>query len=188
MFHQRRTLTDLFLRPNRRYYEQLGVELGNSTLTETNVGDAKRVADLLACDAIHLTGGNTYRFLRWLQATDLLGALRKYTLGGGVLVGTSAGSLLMTRDISIAQLSPDDASLGPTSRKAAGPCRLFSFGRTTKRPELDLKSMTYLSGIIPRLACPDGSGHRSPWLIDMIGDVKVFRYGRSTPDLLLRGA
>lgn len=84
----------------------------------------------------------------------------------------------MTRDISIAQLSPDDASLGPTSRKALGLVDFQFWPHYQKGQELDLKSMTYLSGISHVLACPDGSGvivhHDS---IDMIGDVKVFRYG-----------
>lgn len=163
----------------RKYYEQLGVELDHY-VDEDNVGDATRIADLLACDAIHLTGGSTYRFLRWLQATDLLGALRKYALGGGVLIGTSAGSLLMTRDISIAQLSPDDASQGPPSLAALGLVGFQFWPHYQLGQELDPRAMSFLANASHVLACPDGSGVIvQDDSIDTIGHVKVFRYGKT---------
>ncbi len=63
--------------------------------------------DLLACDAIHLSGGDTFYFLHWLRTRHLLATLREYVAGGGVLIGVSAGSILMTPDISSARLCGD---------------------------------------------------------------------------------
>ena len=59
---------------------------------------------LLSCDAIHLSGGNTYYFLHWLRKRKMLEPLRQYVKHGGVLVGVSAGSMLMSPDISICPL------------------------------------------------------------------------------------
>jgi dipeptidase E len=54
---------------------------------------------LFACEAVHLAGGNTFRFLYWLRERGLIEPLRKYAAHGGVLIGVSAGAILMTRDI-----------------------------------------------------------------------------------------
>jgi len=59
---------------------------------------------LLSCDAIHLSGGNTYYFLHWLRKREMLEPLRQYVKQGGVLIGVSAGSILMSPDISICPL------------------------------------------------------------------------------------
>lgn len=61
-----------------------------------------------ACDAIHLTGGNTYYSLHWLRKRKLIKRLREYVAWGGVLVGVSAGAILMTEDISTAALCGDE--------------------------------------------------------------------------------
>jgi len=63
---------------------------------------------LLSCDAIHLSGGNTYYFLHWLRKRGMLEPLRQYVKRGGMLVGVSAGSILMSPDISICPLYVDE--------------------------------------------------------------------------------
>jgi dipeptidase E len=63
---------------------------------------------LLSCDAIHLSGGNTYYFLHWLRKRKMLLPLRRYVKKGGVLIGVSAGSILMTPDISTSALCGDE--------------------------------------------------------------------------------
>jgi dipeptidase E len=63
---------------------------------------------LLSCDAVHLSGGNTYYFLHWLRKREMLEPLRQYVKRGGVLVGVSAGSILMSPDISISPLYGDE--------------------------------------------------------------------------------
>ena len=69
---------------------------------------------LLDCDAIHLSGGNTYYFLHWLRRRNMMGTLIQYVSQGGVLIGVSAGSILMTPDISTSALCGDEVMEGET--------------------------------------------------------------------------
>lgn len=69
--------------------------------------DPDLLEPLFACDAIHLSGGNTYYFLYWLQQRGLQERLRHYANHQGVLIGTSAGAIIMTPKISSAQLCGD---------------------------------------------------------------------------------
>ncbi len=71
------------------------------------------LAALWECDAIHLSGGNTFYFLHWLQERQLLAPLREYVAKGGVLIGVSAGAMLMTPNITSASYS-DDIPLSDT--------------------------------------------------------------------------
>ena len=77
--------------------------------------DAKMTDRLLACDAIHLSGGNTYRFLHSVRKRRFGPVLREYAMQGGALIGVSAGSILMTPSIRTAGLYPDDNSDGLTN-------------------------------------------------------------------------
>ena len=56
---------------------------------------------LLACDAIHLSGGDTFYFLHWLRRRGMLSVLQRYVADGGLLIGVSAGAILMTANIGI---------------------------------------------------------------------------------------
>jgi len=91
--------------PQRRSYAALGASLEYFGLEES--GDATRVNELFERDAIHLSGGNTFRFLHWLRAHQLVERLRDYARNGGTLIGVSAGSILMTPDIGTASLCGD---------------------------------------------------------------------------------
>jgi dipeptidase E len=60
--------------------------------------------DILANDIIYLAGGNTFYFLYLLQKRNLLHVLREYANNGGILVGVSAGSIIMAKSIIAATL------------------------------------------------------------------------------------
>ena len=91
----------------RAYYAALGLQL--DVYFEIDVDyRPETLPQLLACDAIHLSGGNTFHFLYWLQARQLLAPLRTYAAQGGVLIGTSAGAILLTPDINTALLCGDE--------------------------------------------------------------------------------
>lgn len=101
----------------RAYYAQLGMTL--PVYFEVDEAyDPNRLKALLACDAIHLTGGNTYYFLHWLRKRDMLVPLRQYVARGGVLIGVSAGAILMTPDITTAALCGDEPLEGETDLAA----------------------------------------------------------------------
>jgi dipeptidase E len=70
--------------------------------------EPSRNAGLFACDAIHLTGGNTFQFLYWLRQRGLVSDLQRYVAKGGILIGVSAGAILMTPDISSSSLCGDE--------------------------------------------------------------------------------
>ena len=57
---------------------------------------------LLSCDAVHLSGGNTFTFLYRLRQRGMIEVLQQYAANGGVLIGTSAGAMLLTRAIATA--------------------------------------------------------------------------------------
>lgn len=69
---------------------------------------------LFECDAIHLTGGNTFQFLYWLRYRGLIDGLRRFVSCGGVLIGVSAGGILMTPDTNPSFLCGDEPYLGLT--------------------------------------------------------------------------
>ncbi|WP_414581127.1 Type 1 glutamine amidotransferase-like domain-containing protein [Scytonema sp. PCC 10023] len=89
----------------QQYYQQYGLE---SLYVELDVEYKTDLLDpLFACDAIHLSGGNTYYFLYWLQQRGLMERLQHYALHQGVLIGISAGAIIMTAEIGSARLCGD---------------------------------------------------------------------------------
>ncbi|MCE0521358.1 MAG: peptidase E [Methylacidiphilales bacterium] len=75
--------------------------------------DEARIPWLMSRDIIHLSGGDPFVFLRNLKRTGMLEVLRSWALRGGILVGDSAGAMLMTANIEIARfgLTPVPANL-----------------------------------------------------------------------------
>jgi dipeptidase E len=89
-----------------KYYRQYGLEL--ALYVELDVAYKPDLLDsLFACDAIHLSGGNTYYFLYWLQQRGLMERLQHYAHNQGVLIGISAGAIMMTPTVASAQLCGD---------------------------------------------------------------------------------
>lgn len=91
----------------QEYYSRLGMDLKVYFELDKEY-HPNLLESLLSCDAIHLSGGNTYYFLRWLHKRKMLLPLRQYVKQGDVLIGVSAGSILMTPDISICPLYVDE--------------------------------------------------------------------------------
>jgi dipeptidase E len=84
---------------HKTYYATLGIDVVVSCELDVHY-DPECFAQILTCDGIHLSGGNTYHFLYWMQQRGLMPALRHFVERGGVLIGISAGGLLMTPEIS----------------------------------------------------------------------------------------
>ncbi|GAA6621046.1 hypothetical protein NUACC26_068640 [Scytonema sp. NUACC26] len=95
-----------YFNAEQKYYQQYGFEL--AIYVELDVAYKPDLLDeLFACDAIHLSGGNTYYFLYWLQQRGLMTRLREYALRQGVLIGISAGAIIMTQEVTSAELCGD---------------------------------------------------------------------------------
>lgn len=147
-----------FYRERQAYYSKLDLDL-SICFDMTGPLDAAGLGPLLNCDAIHLSGGNTRAFLHLLKVNCLLGPLAEWTRNDGLLIGTSAGAILMTPTVALdAVFSGED----PGAVRDGGALDLVPFEFF---PHLD-KSTDYL----PRLlaysmdtsrriaACRDGDG------------------------------
>lgn len=99
-----------FFDEKQRYYAKYGLVLDLFVDLDALSGD-EEINRLFSCDAIHLSGGHTGDFLRRLRQSGMLDKLRSWALDDGILVGTSAGAILMTPTIAVDALfsggSPD---------------------------------------------------------------------------------
>ncbi len=78
----------------RSYYGRYGLDLSLFfDLDEPQSGEATTA--LFASDAIHLSGGHTGSFLERLKRSGMLAPLRDFARSGGILIGVSAGAILM---------------------------------------------------------------------------------------------
>lgn len=69
--------------------------------------DEGKITELLSCDAIFLSGGNTYYFLYLLKKRNLIPVLNDFVEKGGFLIGLSAGSILMSNTIRVTTVDDD---------------------------------------------------------------------------------
>lgn len=95
-----------YYQDRKTYYSALGVDVVVSCELDNHY-QPENFARMLQCDGIHLSGGNTFHFLYWLQRRGLLEDLRRFVARGGVLIGTSAGAILMTPEISSSAFCED---------------------------------------------------------------------------------
>jgi len=147
----------LYFKKKKQYYSNIGLSLAeyfDQEILESN--EAKK--RLISFDAIHLSGGNTYEFRNWVFTLGIDLLLTQYSGSGGVLIGTSAGAILMTPDISTALLCGDAA---PTQESSTNGLSLVNFyiwphyknadeENRPRLPQLDESKQLY--------KIPDGSG------------------------------
>jgi dipeptidase E len=88
-----------YCQDRKTYYSALGIDVVVSCELDNHY-QPENFARMLQCDGIHLSGGNTFHFLYWLKQRGLLQDLRRFVVRGGVLIGASAGAILMTPEIS----------------------------------------------------------------------------------------
>lgn len=99
--------------PNREYftqtqrlYQSLNAQM--SVYLELESGfNHEALNALLNCDVIHLSGGDTQRFLRSVKQRELNAVLKSFVKDGGAIVGVSAGAMLLTPSIASAALCGD---------------------------------------------------------------------------------
>lgn len=120
------------------------------------------IKELLKCDIIHLGGGNTYYFLKYLRKEKLLKTLKSWVQDGGILTGLSAGAILMTTDISTAGFPEFDKDDNEENIKNLNALALVDFDffphyKSSKRYDQELLAFSEKSGR-PLYACPDGAG------------------------------
>lgn len=147
-----------FHKERQSYYRRLNLSLdvfcdldGEHSNAETN--------NLLACDAIHLAGGDTAAFLSRVRRNGMLKKLQGWANNGGLLIGVSAGAILMTPTIAVDALF---SARRPEDVEDAAALNLVPFeffphlhGKPSYLPDL-LTYSTHNSR--PIIACPDGDG------------------------------
>lgn len=144
-----------FFTERKDYYRRIGLDLSLFHDPDDTTGmDA-----LLACDAIHLSGGHTASFLARLKRAGMVEPLREWATRGGVLIGTSAGAILMTPTIAVDALfsngRPEDVKDGEALNLLAFEFFPHLNGRQSLLPDLIRYSKTTPRPII---ACNDGDG------------------------------
>ncbi|MBY5814351.1 type 1 glutamine amidotransferase-like domain-containing protein [Rhizobium leguminosarum] len=147
-----------FFNEKRRYYRSYGLSLDLFVDLDALSGD-EEINRLFSCDAIHLSGGHTGDFLRRLRQSGMLEKLRAWAHDDGIVVGTSAGAILMTPTIAVDALFSGSSPDAVRDGAALGlvPFEFF--------PHLNDDS-GYLSALLrysettvtPILACRDGEG------------------------------
>jgi len=154
------SLTRKYFDEKVEYYKALGIE--NLQYFDIDKEyEASRIVDMFKCDAIQLSGGNTFYFLYLLRKRGLIRSLKSFVKNGGILIGISAGSILMTRNINTAGLGEDaDENIIGIKNKAALNIVDFEFmphwkGSTKK---LNLLKKYAEAKKTTVYACKDGDG------------------------------
>jgi dipeptidase E len=119
-------------------------------------------AEVLKSDIIHLSGGNTYYFLKYLRKSGMLKELKTFVKNGGILTGLSAGAIIMTKSIETAgfpSFDKDDNDENLTNLKGMGLVNFNFFPHYKNSKRYDREIVKYSRSLdSPVYACPDGSG------------------------------
>ncbi|MFK3963413.1 Type 1 glutamine amidotransferase-like domain-containing protein [Ensifer adhaerens] len=147
-----------FFLAGQAYYGRLGLDLALFfDLDEPHSADD--IAALFASDAIHLAGGHTGGFLERLKRSGMLGPLRDWAQSGGILIGVSAGAILMAPTIAtdalFIGLEPEEITDGDALDLVP-----FEFFPHLSDDKSYLPALLRYSLSTPRpiLACNDGDG------------------------------
>lgn len=124
--------------------------------------EKKLLGNLGNCDAIFLSGGNTFHFLSRLRERNMLSWLRDYVKNGGVLIGVSAGAMILTENILAADYVDAKylagSSLHPSEYGGAALAG-FHFYPHWQGDSRQMEAIEALKEKGRKIyACPDGSG------------------------------
>jgi dipeptidase E len=138
---------------------------------------------LFSGDAIFLGGGNTFYFLHHLRTRRLLPRLRAFARRGGLLMGLSAGSIILTPTINLAAvpaLDADDNDIGLRRLGALGLVPFEFSPHYEPSAEVDSELRAYSSNLKhPVYAAEDGAGLVvKNGKIKIVGRVSKFHRGR----------
>ena len=139
----------------RDFYAGIGATLAVYFDEETPDGE---LGTLLECDAIHLSGGNTFTFLYWLRARGMLSILCKYVEEGGILIGVSAGSIMMTPSVSSAALCGDPPDPRLSDYSALGLVDFHFWPHFDPNRQLDAQEAEFVASLPDLYACAGGAG------------------------------
>lgn len=147
-----------FFLERKLYYERIGLDLCLFHDLDKDHG-ADETDALFGCDAIHLPGGHTAGFLKRLRRADMLYRLRDWAMAGGVLIGTSAGAILMTPTIAVDALFGDGRPEDVLDDDALDLLPFEFFPHLNGKPSYLPDLLRYsIKAPRPIIACNDGDG------------------------------
>ncbi|MCA2408649.1 Type 1 glutamine amidotransferase-like domain-containing protein [Rhizobium leguminosarum bv. viciae 248] len=147
-----------FFDEKRQYYLSYGLSLDLFVDLDALSGD-EEINRLFSCDAIHLSGGHTGDFLRRLRQSGMLEKLRAWARDDGIVVGTSAGAILMTPTIAVDALFSGSSPDAVRDGAALGLVPFEFFPHLNDDPGYLSALLRYSEAtVIPILACRDGEG------------------------------
>lgn len=154
-------LSEVEFRQFVRHYSQFGIKRFIHFPVDVHF-DRVLLEEVLKSDAIHLGGGNTFHFLKYLRKAKLINALKKFAQNGNVLTGLSAGAIMMTQDITMAnypEFDRDENNVNLKNLNSIGLLDFHFFPHYRNSPRYE-KAFLQMSKKDPRpiIACPDGSG------------------------------
>lgn len=151
--------------PNRRFYHErqayyAKLDLDMSFFFDTTETlDGAGLAALLNCDAIHLSGGNTRAFLKRLKDNGLLAPLAEWSRNGGLLIGTSAGAILMTPTVALDAMFTGEDPGAVRDGEALELVPFEFFPHLDKSADYLPRLLAYSAETSSRIAaCKDGDG------------------------------
>ncbi|MBY5535253.1 type 1 glutamine amidotransferase-like domain-containing protein [Rhizobium leguminosarum] len=147
-----------FFNEKRRYYRSYGLSLDLFFDLDVLSGD-EEIGRLFSCSAIHLTGGHTGDFLRRLRQSGMLEKLRAWARDDGIVVGISAGAILMTPTIAVDALFSGSSPDAVRDGAALGLVPFEFFPHLNDDPGYLSALLRYSEmTVTPILACRDGEG------------------------------
>ena len=95
--------TRRYYQEKQTYYKRYGIQ--DLLYFDLNKEyDPTKTDELLSCDAIHLSGGDPFQFLGSIRKRKYGPVLKKYLEDGGILLGISAGAIVLTPSINISHV------------------------------------------------------------------------------------
>lgn len=139
--------------------------------------------EALRSDIIHLSGGNTFYFIKHLRKSKMLKELKDFALRGGIITGLSAGAIIMTRSIHTAgfpEFDRDENEDNVSNFRGMGLVNFEFFPHYKNSLRYDKEILNYsVTTHNPIYACPDGSGIViSPTEKRLVGKCFCFFQGR----------
>ncbi|MBL1261973.1 MAG: Type 1 glutamine amidotransferase-like domain-containing protein [Thiotrichaceae bacterium] len=138
--------------------------------------------EIFTSDAVYLSGGNTYQFLAFAKEIGLFSLLQTFESLGGIIVAESAGSIILSSDISTAAIPttcPDENNASITDFQAMGRLSFHvspHYDPNAPQATDEMKELQRLANLsnTPVLILHDGAG------IMMQGNEVVFSTGSPT--------
>lgn len=140
------------------FYQSIGIELETYIDFESGYSN-DLMAEVLSKPVIHLSGGNTYRFLNSLKARDIAKKLVDYAQTGSLMIGVSAGAMLLTPSIESAELCGDKNFVGLDNFSSLGLVNFMFAAHATKlNSELVIAQRIVDEYKIPMYLCNNSEG------------------------------